>query len=42
MRQNYQTDVKFSTLEDAKAIAKDYEQSVFGKENGVSGNVRCC
>lgn len=39
MRQNYQTDVKFSTLEDAKAIAKDYEQSVFGKENGVSGNV---
>ena len=40
MRQNYQTDVKFSTLEDAKAIAKDYEQSVFGKENGVSGNVK--
>lgn len=40
MRQNYQTNVKFSTLEDAKAIAKDYEQSVFGKENGVSGNVK--
>lgn len=39
MRQNYHPDVRFSTLEDAKAIANDYEQSVFGKENGVSGNV---
>ena len=39
MRQDYQTNVKFSTLEDAKAIAKDYEQSVFGRQNGVSGNV---
>lgn len=40
MRQNYQTNVKFSTLADAKAIAKDYEQSVFGVQNGVSGNVQ--
>ena len=39
MRQDYQTNVKFSTLEDARAIAKDYEQSVFGKQNGVGGNV---
>lgn len=40
MRQNYQTNVKFSTLADAKAIAKDYEQSVFGAQNGISGNVQ--
>lgn len=40
MKKSYQPDVNFSSLEDAKAIANEYEQSVFGRNKGVSGNVR--
>ena len=40
MKKSYQPDVNFSSFEDVKAIAQTYEKSVFGKKNGVSGNIR--
>lgn len=40
MKKSYQPDVNFSSFQDVKAIAQTYEKSVFGKKNGVSGNIR--
>ena len=38
MKQSYQTNVRFSSLEDAKAIADDYMQNVFVTTEGHGGN----
>lgn len=38
MKQSYQTNVRFSSLEDAKAIADDYRENVFAPGNGVGAN----
>lgn len=39
MNQRYQTDVNFTTVEDAKAIADQYHSSVFEKNEGYGANV---